>query len=154
MENKQGKPTKTGKNGILVLVPKDVASEAAQVKELEAAGFEVHVCSDPKFAVNVVEMKPKNWKPNFFFVDISLPQISGFELVRRIIEKYSKLNVPVVMMSPHKSPEDNLEASNAGAIGLVLKPLTAKTVLNIIEKEKMKKLKAEASAMAFDISYE
>lgn len=148
------KPNQPKKHGAIVLVPKDPAAEAAHVKEMEAAGFEVHVCGEPKFALSVIEKKPKNWKPLFFIVEIILPQTSGFELVRRIIERYGDKNIPIVMMSQHKSKEDELEAHNAGAIAVLQKPVTSKAIKDLIEKEKMKKLKSEIGTMAFDINYE
>lgn len=142
------------KQGALVLVPRDPSAEAASVKELEAAGFEVHVCSEPKFSLTVIEKKPKNWKPMFFIVDIILPQISGFEMVRRINEKYGEKTYPVVMAAAHTSQEDALEAHNVSAIGVIQKPLSAKTIMELIEKERTKKLKDEIGKMTFQINYE
>ena len=126
------------KFGPLVIVSAAQDLLTTVVPELTQAGFEVTVCADAKKALNLTDAKPARWQPNMIIVDVVMPQMSGFELVRRLADKYSGKKVPILLMSQYKSREDEIEASSAGAIGVLSKPLTAQALQQVFEKAEKK----------------
>lgn len=125
----------------LVLVTSNPESITASVSELEEVGYEVNIVKEASRAMNLEAIKPKHWKPSIFIVDVVLPQMSGYELTRRILDRYSDEKVPVILMSQHRSPEDVLEAYQSGALALLSKPVTWTDVSAALEKFKQKSSK-------------
>lgn len=142
----------------IVLLDGDQTLHAHSTSELLKAGFIAHPFADPGVAIqliaNKLNSKSKEWQPELIIVDVSLPKMSGFEAVRRIIGKNAEYKIPVLMMSKYLSAEDQIEASNVGAGGVTNKPLTSQAVLDFIESQRMKKLKKEIGKIVFDINYE
>lgn len=127
----------------IVLVPKDAAAESEVSATLQQQGHKVIVCREPKKVFDIGAGKPSFWKPKMIVVDVILPTMSSFELVRQLVEKYASKKVPIVMASTYESKEDEMEASNVGAASLVKKPITAQMIQEILEKEEQKRLKGE-----------
>lgn len=146
-----GTQAKQAPNGPLVIVTSSLEADVANASDLQGAGFEVCWVKTPSKAVDIVESKPKGWKPTIFIVDTVLTESSGFEIVRRLSAKYASLGAPIIMMSKYKCPEDLVEATTAGASTLIMRPLKSKDILDVLEKERMKKLKAEIGTIAFNI---
>ena len=127
--------------GSIVLVDGDPDAELSPIKTLADSGFEVIYCKDPTRSIRIFDTKKDNWKPTLFLVDVILPQLSGFELVRRLVDEHFERKVPILMMSKHMSSEDELEAHNAGAQGLVRKPVSLESLLQTLEKGKIHEMK-------------
>jgi DNA-binding response OmpR family regulator len=140
------------KFGPLVIISASPEFTPQSIAELEKVGFEVTVCAEAKKAFNLSAIKPPRWTPSAFIVDVVLPQMSGFEVVRRLVQMYGEKKIPVLMMAQHKAREDELESTNAGAVGVIQKPLSPKALEDMFEKERMKKLKAEIGSMVFNIN--
>ena len=140
------------KKGPLLLVTG--TSDSGTIADLEKAGFDVVLCQDPTKAVTIADIKPSNWQPTIIVVDVILPQMSGYEVVRRLNEKWALKKIPILMIAQHPSPEDMLELQSVGAIALLQKPLTWSALADVIEKERMKRLKAEIGDLVFKIGYE
>jgi DNA-binding response OmpR family regulator len=142
---------KPGARGNLVIVTGKPDPDLCGVKDFESQGFEVSVISQPAKALTLAELKPTNWRPALFIIDTSLPQASGFDLVRRLKEKWEIHKIPFIMMSEYASPEDLAESTECGAISLMKKPLTWAGLSDVIEKERMRRLKAEIGDLVFKI---
>lgn len=140
------------KYGPIVLVTASQDAATATVPELEKGGFEVALCADAKRALNVFDSKPARWAPSLIIVDVTMPQMSGFEIVRRLAGTCTERKIPIMLMAQYKSPEDELEATTAGAAGVLPKPLTSSAIEDIFERERIKKLKAEIGGMVFEIN--
>jgi len=141
--------------GIFIVVDPDADTQAASIEILNEAGFEVRACASGDRAIKLVEGTPKDLrKPQFIIVDAILSGMSGFEVVRRLAEKYAGKDLLILMMSKYDSTEDILEAQGAGARALLKKPLTLENIKSAIEDNRMRKLKSEIGDMVFQINYE
>lgn len=141
-KNKTAKPT-------ILLVDGDTETHAGAVESLTAAGFDVSVASDPGKAFAIMEVKFTWSKPSLVIVDLILPQMSGFEFVRRFVDRFEQHKIPIFMMSKYPSAEDRLEIHSAGAHALLSKPLSGQAVNHELEQMRIKKLKSEIGVMAF-----
>ena len=140
-------------NGSLIIVSGSPDEDKSLVSNLEKGGYNVIFVADPRKAEYVGDMKPKNWVPSVVLVDLTLPDMSGYELVRRLADKYYQKSM-ILMMSRHACPEDILESTSAGAVGMLKKPVTLEAMNELVEKERMRRLKAQVGEVAFKINYE
>jgi DNA-binding NarL/FixJ family response regulator len=73
----------------------------------------------------------KRLKPDLALVDISLPDISGFDLIRDM-KKYSA-DIPILVLSMHSKVDYIVQAFQAGAIGYLTKESATEMLINGIE---------------------
>ena len=69
----------------------------------------------------------KKSKPDVVILDISLPEMDGTEILRRIREDADLHDLPVVALTAHALPEDRARASAAGFDGYITKPIDVRT---------------------------
>lgn len=55
--------------------------------------------------------------------DIDMPKISGLDLLREIRQKWSAIDIPVIMVTGRDGTEDLVQALNQGANDYVTKPV-------------------------------
>lgn len=73
-------------------------------------------------------------KADLIFLDINMPRINGFECLRKIREKYSYSELPVVMYTTSDSELDLANASKDGANLYVRKPNDMDGLKNVLRK--------------------
>ena len=66
------------------------------------------------------------------FMDIKLPDISGYDVTGRINQ--IRKNLPVIAQTAFAMPQDEKKAIQSGCDGYVSKPYTKKTIYEIITK--------------------
>jgi CheY-like chemotaxis protein len=89
--------------------------EAIKMEELP---LEVYIAADGERAVEFVEraeQDPTAPRPDFLVLDINLPRIDGFEVLRRIRASDKCKNIPVVIITSSDSPADRRQATKLGA---------------------------------------
>lgn len=101
--------------GVAVVIEDDVDIRNLLEGVLSQAGFEVHTAVDGREGVEVVRRR----QANVVTLDIGLPDIDGFEVLRRI-RGFS--NAYVVMLTGRTDEPDLLSALNAGADDYIAKP--------------------------------
>jgi len=83
----------------------------------------------------------KDCRPDLILMDLSLPEMDGWELTRKIKSSKNLKNIPVVVLTAHALDADRKSAYAAGCDDFDVKPinfdrLLKKIELNIFEKEK------------------
>jgi CheY-like chemotaxis protein len=89
------------------------------VKKLTLDGYAVRTASDRQTIVAELQRLPP---PHLILLDVGLPGISGFDVLRKLRQHPRLGSVPVIMLTGHASPEDVLQGMTAGADGYVSKP--------------------------------
>jgi two-component system invasion response regulator UvrY len=74
----------------------------------------------------------KEFNPDVVVTDISLPTISGLELISRI--KQRKQNAKILVFSMHQNSSYAIQATRAGALGYVTKSSSPETLLRGIRE--------------------
>ena len=65
--------------------------------------------------------KAARFQPDLILLDLNMPGFDGFTLCRRLKRDHSTKNIPIVMLTGTSSPEDVIDAKEAGASGYILK---------------------------------
>jgi len=97
-------------------------------KLLHENGYETIVATNGKEAVEMYKAK----KPDLVLLDISMPEMSGFEALQEIL-KLDK-NAKVAMVTAVNAKPMVVKCIEAGAKDFVIKPFEPSRVLNTVHK--------------------
>ena len=90
---------------------------------VSALGYVVIACQDAKHAIAAI----KKAKPSIIFIDINMPEISGFELVKQIKQQPDLRSIPLTILTGEQKLSNKWRAQWSGCEFLT-KPLTSKGV--------------------------
>src|SRR6266496_6390569 len=107
------------KSGPLVLLVDDDDSVRELVRvNLEFEGYAVREAGSAAEGLEAIEEA----KPDLVLLDVMMPQVDGWEMLREIQERYGVGAIPVVMFSGKVDEHLRLQAASSGAQGFVGKP--------------------------------
>jgi CheY-like chemotaxis protein len=121
---------------LTLLLAEDNLPDALLVREalkMENLPLEVHVAPDGERALDFLERAGKDTEvpcPDVVLLDINLPKVDGFEVLRKIRASEKYKNLPVVVVTSSDSPADRNEAARFGA-GYFRKPPNYEEFLKI-----------------------
>lgn len=110
---------------ILVVDDEDDSLEVARYI-LDFYGANVLVASTGEQALEVI----KTTIPRFIISDLSMPQMDGWELLRKLRSQDTTRDIPVIALTAHAMKGDNERALAAGFQNYLTKPLTADTFIH------------------------
>jgi diguanylate cyclase (GGDEF)-like protein len=112
-----------------VLSVEDDPQQAAFVKAvLESAGYQVRVCADPR----QLEADLSAFQPDLVLMDVMLPGMSGFDLVRYLRQEEKHATLPVLILTTESQLTARIEGSRAGADDYLIKPVTPALLLSAV----------------------
>jgi excisionase family DNA binding protein len=117
-----GKPAR----GPLVLVVDDDPQVREIVRlNLEMEGYAVVEAGDAEEGLKAVEADA----PDLILLDVMMPQVDGWEMLRRVQERHGIGSIPVVMFSGQLEGTAQHEAAERGAQGFVGKPFDLRALI-------------------------
>ena len=92
---------------------------------LEEAGFEVETAANGEDAILALQLEEQSSRDRFeaILLDIMMPGIDGYEVLRRVRERRNAIDLPVIITTARDQTEDVLKALAIGANDYVTKPL-------------------------------
>lgn len=101
----------------ILLVEDDTFLIDIYTKQLTGAGFNVQVASDGESAINKIQ----EIKPDLVILDIILPKMSGWDVLKKIREELNLKELRVVVLSALSQEEDVATANSFGVIKYINK---------------------------------
>lgn len=101
---------------------------------MQQAGFDVDTAEDGEGALAKVEESP----PDLILLDISLPGISGFDVLEQLRLDPRHARLPIIMLTAHGREVEQEKGLALGADDYVTKPFSTQALV-----EKVKSLLAE-----------
>lgn len=98
-------------------------------RRLERRGYEVSVAADGRQGIE----KAQAVLPDLILLDLSLPEIDGWEVARRLKGEQSTSNIPIIALTAHAMTGDRDEAIAAGCNDYDTKPIEFQRLLGKIE---------------------
>ncbi len=98
-------------------------------KRLERKGYEVVVAGDGRAGVAMAGAE----RPALILMDLSLPEMDGFEATRAIKADNATRAIPVIALSAHAMADDHARAMAAGCDEFETKPVDLDRLLSKIE---------------------
>ena len=93
---------------------------------LERQAYRVIHMADGRAAVQHVQSQPA---PDLVLLDVMLPYVDGFELIRLIRAQAGWDSVPVLMLTAKNAERDTVRALDAGANDFIIKPFQPQELL-------------------------
>lgn len=87
---------------------------------LSLRDYQVHTANDVDEALATLE----GCRPDLILLDVMLPRINGFQLVRTLRSDPCFADIPIVMVTAKVTSENHEEAISSGAAGYLCKPFT------------------------------
>lgn len=114
--------------GHVIVIDDDASVRRSLSTMLERVGYEVSLydCADTFLENPVVP------KPAVIVLDMRMPGTTGIGLQSQL--KTLAQSVPVVFVSGDSRPEEIIEAMKQGAVDFLLKPFTAQSMMDVIQR--------------------
>ena len=108
-------------------------------KMLSRFNFKMRTASGGQQALDAIDQE----RPDLILLDLMMPGIDGFEVIRRLRENPATADIRIVILSALNSNEDVVKGFNVGANDFIMKPIIMEklltcviTQLQIVEKSK------------------
>jgi CheY-like chemotaxis protein len=96
---------------------------------LRHAGLDVRIAADGRAGLAVAAV----WTPDVFLVDIRMPRLDGFEVMRELRNDPVLCRVPVIVLSANVQETTRHRALEAGARRFIGKPFEPADLLGAVE---------------------
>lgn len=97
---------------------------------LRAHGYEAEPVRDGREAVPAA----RRFQPDLVIMDVQLPHVTGFELIRQMQMDAALGRIPIMAMTAYSSHEDEERIRAAGARSYVAKPISLVRFVDQVEK--------------------
>ena len=97
---------------------------------LQASGYDTVVASEGQQALD----QTAHESPQLILLDLTLPRLSGLDVLKRLSQMKSSEHLPVIVMTAHGSIEAAVDAMKEGAYDFLTKPLDHEHLLIVIRK--------------------
>ena len=114
------------KDARILIIDDSVAVRRAIDAYLRTDGFcNLAHARDGAEGLQVVE----TWHPDLIITDLTMPNLDGFELCRRVRSDTESSNIPILVQTGMNKSESRAEAFSAGATDLITKPISSGELL-------------------------
>lgn len=97
-------------------------------KMLARYNFQIRTAANGQQALDAVAEK----KPDLILLDLMMPGIDGYEVIRRLRESPKTADVRIVILSALNSNEDVVKGFNLGANDYIVKPIIMEKLLSCV----------------------
>ena len=94
---------------------------------LRRDGYTVFSAQNGKEGLDSVDA----YKPDLIFLDLKMPEIDGFEFIRKIRNKNEWKDIPIIIVSAISDRETILESIELGVVEYLTKPIDIERVLHL-----------------------
>ncbi len=113
---------------------------------LTAQGYDIRVANDGEMALEIM----KDWVPNLIITDLSMPQVDGVQLCKRV-RAFSE--VPILVLSVRDQERQKIGALDAGADDYVTKPFSMNELLARVRANLRRTPKEETATEVIDLGH-
>jgi excisionase family DNA binding protein len=113
--------------GPLVLIVDDDEKLREYIRvNLEAEGYVVREAGSAEEGLAALDEE----SPDLILLDVMMPQVDGWEMLRRVQEKHGVGAIPVIMFSGKVDERSAAEATSRGAQGFIGKPFDPRALID------------------------
>ncbi|MEM9950993.1 MAG: response regulator [Chloroflexota bacterium] len=103
---------------VVLIVDDEPDNLGVAQKVLSYGGAEVHIARNGVEGLAVLD----TLKPTFILLDLSMPEMDGWEMFQRTRQNASFSDVPIIALTAHAMTGDKERIENAGFDGYIPKP--------------------------------
>ncbi len=132
--------TVTASRGRVLVVDDERANVVLTAIRLRSLGYEVFEASGGEAAIRML----RAMEVDLVLSDVRMPEVDGFELVRRIRDDPTLEGLPVVLVTGYDGPEERTHGLNVGADDFLAKPVNmAELQLRVQAQVRLHRLRRE-----------
>ncbi|MBD3224718.1 MAG: response regulator [Caldithrix sp.] len=98
---------------------------------LQNNGFRVRSVHNPENALQLAS----TYQPKLIILDIMMPKIDGFAILKKIKENTKTQKIPVIVLTGKTFPPDRKKAFALGANAFLSKPITTGSLIEAIQQQ-------------------
>ena len=126
----QETPTLKGEAPVVACIDDSHTVQRNVKLTLETAGYEVISLTEPARALSILARK----KPTLILMDITMPEMNGYDLSRLLRKSASLAEVPIVMLTGKDGVVDRLRARMVGANDYITKPFNPHQLIELVQQ--------------------
>ena len=115
-----------------LLIVDDEPINLSMLSELLRPFYSVHAASSAIDALRIAAREPC---PDLILLDILMPEMDGFEVLRRLRDDPCTRDIPVIFLSVMKDEDDEQRAFELGAVDYIHKPIKSVIVLSRVRAQ-------------------
>jgi excisionase family DNA binding protein len=119
-------PSGSGGGPTVLIVDDDPRLREYIRVNLEMEGYAVREAGSADEGLSVLDEST----PDLVLLDVMMPQVDGWEMLRRVQERHGVGTIPVIMFSGKVGDEQAAEAASRGAQGFVGKPFNPQELID------------------------
>lgn len=104
----------------LLLVEDDVSLRDMYVTRFSVEDFELEVATDGEAGLE----KAMDWQPDVMLLDLRIPKLSGFEVLRKLKQQKETKDIPVIVLTALSGDADKKQVMDLGAAAFLTKSET------------------------------
>ncbi|MBK9125963.1 MAG: response regulator [Chloroflexi bacterium] len=132
---------------LLLVVEDDPDLRAALAESLALEGYRVEAACDGQEAIDWLAA---GMTPDLILADVMMPNVDGFELLRRIRDNPKWMSIPFLFLTSRTDRRDVLQGKSLGAEDYVSKPFSYDELLPLIEA-RIERARALASRQSAEV---
>lgn len=109
----------------ILAVDDELVNRRVLTNHLRPQGYQV---SEAVSGFQCLEMVAEN-RPDMILLDIMMPELSGYEVCKKLREQYSVEELPIIFLTARNRVDDMLEAFSVGANDFLAKPVSRQELL-------------------------
>jgi putative two-component system response regulator len=114
----------------IVLVVDDTPDNLSIMSGLLKDEYKVKVANSGERALKIAQADPA---PHLILLDIMMPEMDGFEVIRRLKAEPRTQGIPVIFLSAKALPEDRQKGMDLGAVDYLTKPIDPIMILDRVK---------------------
>ncbi len=114
----------------ILVVDDDKVNTMVFAKLLDSRKFKTVSVNDPLMVLPTA----KTELPDMIFLDINMPIVSGFDVLKELKSSPQTSDIPVIMVSGYDAEDDKIKSMDLGAADLIGKPFVLDDVVEMIRE--------------------
>lgn len=121
-----------------ILLAEDNTADVALLQELFAEGqqIDMHWVTNGADALDYLHQRghyPKAPRPDIVILDLGLPKVSGYEVLKELKQAPELKDIPVIVLSTSRNPSDHAQTADLGADMFFSKPGNLEGYENMVD---------------------
>ena len=112
-----------------VLVVDDTPDNLSLMSSLLRTEYRVKLAPSGERALKIASAEGK---PDLILLDIMMPDMDGYEVLRRLRADRNTADIPVIFLTAMSATEDEKIGLDMGAVDYITKPISPATVMGLV----------------------
>ncbi len=104
-----------------ILIVDDTTANIRVIRELLRDQYSISAATNGEDALDIIHSEQP---PDLILMDIMMPEMDGYELIRRLKENSNTKTIPVLFVTAKTSSDDEMKGFSLGAVDYITKPIS------------------------------